>query len=104
MFFKSCVTASWWKISKIFIKIINLKLLLKIINVIACPKCGGKIKHRNGQVDYKTRDVGVSSFNQGLKGNNPLNSEKEWVIEGCKTNDMSLMNPHGMEWGWCASI
>jgi len=36
-------------------------------------------------------------FNEGLGGNNPPNPEKEWVIEGCETDDMSPMNPEGTE-------
>ena len=41
----------------------------------ACPRRGGKIK-------------------PSMKGGyNPSNSEKEWIIKECETNDMSPMNP-----------
>jgi len=36
----------------------------------------GKIKHQKGQV-VATKDVGFSSFNEGLGENNPPNPEKD---------------------------
>ena len=48
------------------------------------------------------KDVGFSSFNEGLGGNNPPNPEKEWGYpEWVRDRWYVPYEPWG-DWGWCA--
>jgi len=55
----------------------DLKPALDVVGNEA-PKRAGCCKRFNKPLP---KDVGFSSFNEGLRGNSPPNPEKEWVIE-----------------------